>query len=301
MKLLITGGNGQLGWEFTQLSTNACEIIALSRAELDITDANQIKKRLAIHQPDVVINTAAYTAVDKAEQEPELAFKINRDGPLLLAKACTEHHLPLIHLSTDYVFAGQQAQSYQEDDPVSPINVYGHSKLAGELKVREYCDQHIILRVSGVFGIHGHNFVKTILRVAQEKDMLRVVNDQIICPTPAKAIAITILQICQKLRTHSNLWGTYHYCSAEATSWYQFAHAIISLAEKYQTLAVKQLLPITTAEYPLPAQRPAYSVLNCDKLRQYFEIMPCCWQTELAAMMASLCVNPNEKCNRKLI
>lgn len=154
--------------------------------------------------------------------------------------------------------------------------------LAGEMKVREYCDQHIILRVSGVFGIHGHNFVKTILRV---------VNDQIICPTPAKAIAATILQICQKLRTYSNLWGTYHYCSAEATSWHQFAHAIISLAEKYQTLAVKQLLPITTTEYPLPAQRPAYSVLNCDKLRQYFEIMPCCWQTELAAMMATLCAS----------
>lgn len=285
MKLLITGGNGQLGWEFTQLPLTDFEITALSHTEFDINNASQIKKQLAIHQPNIVINTAAYTAVDKAEQEIDLAFKINRDGAHLLAQACAAQHLPLIHLSTDYVFDGKQHRPYKETDPTTPLNIYGASKLAGEIDVRKYCDQHIILRVSGVFGMHGNNFVKTILRTAQEKEALRIVADQTICPTPATAIAETIITICKKIITENNLWGTYHYCSDEPTNWHQFAEAIIALTEKYKSLTVKKLIPIPSAEYKSPARRPAYSVLDCNKLQKNFGITPCSWQLGLTEVI----------------
>ncbi len=285
MKLLITGGSGQLGSELARKSTTDHSIIALARAELDITKAQQIHAAIEKHQPDFLINAAAYTAVDKAESETDLVYKINRDGPALLAQICAQKKIPLIHVSTDYVFDGNAQQPYQETDAVDPINVYGASKLAGEIAVREHCPQHIILRVSGVFGIYGNNFVKTILRLAQEKETLQIISDKIACPTPAADIADAIITICQRI---NNQWGTYHYCSSEPTSWYHFAATIVGKAKKYNPLAVKEILAIPSAEYPTPAKRPAYSALDCAKIQAAFAIRAPSWELGLAQIMREL-------------
>jgi dTDP-4-dehydrorhamnose reductase len=292
IKLLVTGGNGQLGWELAQRSSAQYEIHALTRAQLDITDRQQVAAIITELQPDIVINTAAYTAVDKAEQESEQAFAINHKGAEIIAEACAQANRPLLHLSTDYVFNGEQREPYHETDMISPINKYGASKWAGEIAVRGLWDQHIILRVSGVFSVHGHNFVKTILRLAQERETLRIVADQIICPTPAADIAETILVICKNIQ-HENssaksIWGTYHYCSSEPTTWHQFAEAIIALAAPQKKLAVKEIIPITTAEFPLPAKRPAYSVLDCRKIQKYFDIETRSWRKGLEEVVKRL-------------
>lgn len=282
MKILVTGGNGQVGWELSQYSS----VISLSHAELEITDPKSIHAAIQQIRPDILVNAAAYTAVDKAETESDLAYSINREGPGLLAKACKQNNIPFIHLSTDYLFAGAQSIPYQERDLTAPVNIYGASKLAGEIAVREAWDKHIILRVSGVFSVHGHNFVKTILRLAQEREELRIVADQIICPTPAKNIAETILKICEQLNLEK--WGTYHFCSNEPTTWFNFANKIVEIGKQYQALSCQKIIPITTIEYPLPAKRPAYSVLNCAKLQQAFGINLCSWQQELPKIVKQL-------------
>lgn len=289
MKILVSGGNGQIGWELAQKNSIQDIVIALTHTQLDITDPAQINKALLDLTPDIFINAAAYTAVDKAEQEPAQAFAINRDGPAVLAQACASANVPLFHLSTDYVFSGAQQQPYREDDPTNPINIYGESKLAGEKAIRENWHKHCILRVSGIFSAHGHNFVKTILRLAQEKETLRIVADQIICPTPASDIVETILHICRELTSNPQAeWGTYHYCSNEPTDWYHFAEAILAVATDYQPLAVKQFIATTTANYPTPAKRPAYSVLDCSKLQSRFGIEPRTWRENLAPIIRQL-------------
>lgn len=289
MQLLITGGNGQVGWELAQCAAPPeYTIHALTRAQLDITNPQQVDVAIAEYKPDVVINTAAYTAVDKAEQEIEQAFAINRDGAKVLAEACTKAQLPLIHLSTDYVFDGKQQQPYREQDAVAPINQYGASKWAGEEAVRAACEQHIILRVSGVFSSHGNNFVKTILRLAQERETLRIVADQTICPTPAADIAQVILMISKQIINNKKIWGTYHYCSAEPTSWHYFAENIVSLAKQYKPLKVQEIQAITTEEFPTPAQRPRYSVLDCSKLQKNFNIPQRPWHAGLAEVIKIL-------------
>lgn len=283
LKILVTGATGQLGWELTHTKTPHT-IIGLSRAQLDITQAAQINKIIAEQKPDVVINTAAYTAVDKAEQEMKIAFDINEKGAVNLARSCAEKNIPLIHLSTNYVFSGQQQCPYREEDPTDPINVYGKSKLAGENAIRKLWDKHIILRVSGVFGVHGNNFVKTMLRLASERELLRVVADQTICPTATSDIAHTLFVIAEK-NTH---WGTYHFCSNEPTTWHHFTEAIIHQAKQYQLLKIKEIQAITTAEFPTPAKRPAYSVLDCSKLQKQFSITPRSWRAGLNEMLKVL-------------
>jgi dTDP-4-dehydrorhamnose reductase len=283
--LLITGGNGQLAWDLQRFVTdNTINLIACSRETLDITDPVLIQQAFKQFQPDMIINTAAYTAVDKAEQETELAFRINRDGAANLARACSDAQIPLIHLSTDYVFDGQKTTPYQENDQVNPLGIYGQSKWEGEEAVRQYCPQHIILRVSGVFGRHGHNFVKTILRVAGEREILRIVADQITCPTPAADIAATIIILAKQLYSKQKekpLFGTYHYCSNAPTTWHHFAETIIEMASSLYPLQVKEIQPISTAEYPTAAKRPPYCVLDTQKIHTQFGIQPCSWRQEL--------------------
>jgi dTDP-4-dehydrorhamnose reductase len=264
--LLVTGGNGQLAWDLHQLAVdNAVNLVAYPREILDITNPDSINTVFEQCQPDVVINTAAYTAVDKAEQEIEQAFRINRDGAASIAEACVAANIPLVHLSTDYIFDGQKSTAYCEDDLPNPLSVYGKSKWEGEVAIRERCPQHIILRVSGVFGQHGHNFVKTILRLARERDSLRIVADQTTCPTPATDIAAAILSLVkQPLK-----FGTYHYCSSESMTWYQFAKTIIAMAG-----LKTEVQPITTADYPLPAKRPPYSALDTHKIQTHYGIQP---------------------------
>jgi dTDP-4-dehydrorhamnose reductase len=283
MKILLTGAQGQVGQAIVQANQQLSmhEIISCNRHLLDITDSTQVRKVLEQHKPDVVINAAAYTAVDKAESERELAFAVNAIGPKNLARACEASHIPLLHLSTDYIFDGQKVSSYREDDPAAPLGVYGKSKWQGEQAVREYCEKHVILRVSWVFGEHGHNFVKTMLRLMQEREELKVVNDQHGCPTYADDIAKQLLAICQDPKQ----WGTFHYCGAPVTTWYSFAQAIREEASKITALRVRTIHPISTSEYPTPAQRPKHSVLNCDKLYTIYSIQQPQWRNGLVKML----------------
>ncbi len=281
-KILITGGQGQLAYELEQLAIHH-QVIALAHKQLDITQHAAVQRALDIYQPDVVINTAAYTQVDLAEQNAEHAYAVNCTGVKNIAIACAKIHIPLLHLSTDYVFDGNKNTPYLERDSVSPINVYGMTKWQGEEAVRAHSPKHIILRVSSVFGKHGQNFVKTILRLAREKELLRIVNDQTMCPTPARAIADTLLNIIMIPQ-----WGTYHYCGSEAATWYDFAEFIIKQAKDCIPLRVKQIEPITTADFPTAAKRPVYSVLDCTQFEKNFGIKLPHWQTGLKNVITAL-------------
>lgn len=282
IKILITGGQGQLAYELVQLA-NQHQVIALTHQQLDITNPSAVQQVFDTYQPTIVINTAAYTKVDLAEQNSEQAYAVNCTGAKNLAIACAKIPIPLFHLSTDYVFDGTKNSPYLETDSVSPINTYGMTKWQGEEAIRTHCSQHIILRVSSLFGHHGQNFVKTILRLAQEKETLRIVSDQTMCPTPAYAIAETLLKIINKPQ-----WGTYHYCGLEPATWYDFANLIVQFAKKHIALKVKQIEPIATTDFPTAAKRPAYSVLDCTQFEKNFHIKRPHWQTGLKNVITAL-------------
>lgn len=287
--ILISGAGGQVGFE---LSTAPSEHrkVALTRQQLDITDRASVCDAISEHRPDILINAAAYTAVDRAEEDSEGAFEVNRDGIGNLALACREACIPLLHISTDYVFDGDQRLAYVETDPVAPIGVYGESKAAGEELLRSVHDEHIILRSSWVFSQTGSNFVKTMLRLGRERNQLGIVDDQQGCPTSARSIARVLLQISDLYLAQGNLeWGTYHYCDAPQTTWYKFARDIFRLAGGYDDLVLK---PIGTADYPMPARRPMYSVLNCEKLERVFDIAQTSWREELDYVLSKLVPGP---------
>lgn len=287
MKVLVTGANGQVGWELSNRGLQkGFDILALDRAALDITDKAAVRREIKRHRVSLVVNGAAYTGVDRAESEPELAFAVNRDGPAYLATACSEAGIPLVHISTDYVFDGEKKDPYHETDPISPLSIYGKSKAAGEIAVKERLVQHLILRTSWIYGVHGHNFVKTMLRLGREQEAIQVVTDQYGCPTYAADLAATILRIAARFFQGEELaWGIYHYCGKGVTNWYGFAKAIFDLARKHIQLKVKQIEPTTTAEYPTPAKRPANSVLDCSLLEKEFDIRPQPWSKSLARMI----------------
>lgn len=287
MKVLVIGSNGQLGWELCRSGQErGFDIAALDLPEFDITDSTEVKKAVSQANVSLVINAAAYTAVDKAESESALAFAVNRDGPAYVASSCTELGIPLIHISTDYVFDGNKKGAYSEIDPVTPLGVYGKSKAAGEMEVKGYLHEHIILRTAWLYGMHGHNFVKIMLRLGREKETLRVVDDQYGCPTYAADLAEAILAIAAQINEGGNiLWGTYHYCGQGVTTWRGFAEKIFNLASEHYSLMVKKVVPITTAEYPTPAKRPINSVLDCSLITKHFDIRPRLWQESLADML----------------
>ncbi len=284
MKILITGKNGQVGSCLVDQLTTMSDVtfLALDREQLDITDATQVNKIVAEFNPNIIINAAAYTAVDKAEQESELAYGINRDGPHNLAVAANEINAYIIHISTDYVFSGDSLDCYTESDNTDPQGVYGRSKLAGEQAVTEACSRHIIVRTAWVFGEHGNNFVKTMLRLAKTRDSLGVVADQFGGPTYAGDIAKAILAISKQIVDGNQAYGVYHYSGFPHVSWYDFAGKIFDIA--FEQGVLKQLIQvnqITTQDYPTPAKRPVNSRLNCDNINKTFGIQQSDWRTAL--------------------
>lgn len=287
MRILIIGCNGQVGFLLKEILTNKVELLALTRQELDITNENLVNESVNNFKPNVVINAAAYTAVDKAENEEELAFSINSDGPGYLAKAASKVNAALIHISTDYVFEGNKSGQYLETDQVNPQGVYGRSKLSGELAVSQNCSKHIILRTAWVFGEHGNNFVKIMLRLAKERDELRVVSDQFGGPTYAGDIAKAIITIVNKIDTCKSVdWGVYHYSGLPQVSWYEFSKKILSKAKTKGLLEkTPQLTAISTKEFPTQAKRPMNSKLSCKAIEAKFGIVPSDWQTELNNIM----------------
>lgn len=297
MKILVTGSDGQLGYELVKQGEHipgtkeqaSFEIIPFGHSQLDITDKAQVKRVLEKIQPSLVVNAAAYTNVDKAETEQDLAFAVNRDGPANLAESCAENDMPLIHISTDFVFDGKNKIPYKETDPVSPLGVYAKSKENGEQEVRNRLKKHIILRTSWLYGVHGHNFVKTMLRLGRENKVIRVVADQHGSPTNAADLAEAVLAVARHVRDAMETeWGTYHYCGYGITTWHGFAKKIFEIAGDLGMSQVPHVEPVTTAEYPTPAKRPAFSAFDCGLIRENFGINLKPWDESLKVMLRRL-------------
>ena len=288
MKILVFGASGQIGREVCRAAwPPRYAILPLDRKAVDITKSAAVSAMLARETPDLVINLAAYTAVDRAESEPEVAWAANCAGAAHIAGACDESATPLVHQSTDYVFDGRKTGPYREEDAVGPLGVYGRSKEAGERAVRAAVARHMILRTAWVFGAYGANFVKTMLRLAAERPVLRVVADQRGCPTAAADIAAALMVIAAHIERGKAKWGTYHFVGAGAASWHSFAQAIFDQAAP-QLAACPQVEPITTEQYPTPARRPMNSVLDCRKIEEVFGISSPPWRTALATVIREL-------------
>ena len=276
MKILITGVNGQVGHALMrELSDH--ELIGLTRKDCDLTNPDQIKQVLDNHQPELIINPAAYTKVDQAEDEPELAFLINRDAPKVMAEKAREYHIPLIHFSTDYVFDGEKKAAYVEDDPTHPIGIYGQSKCAGEEAIQAVGGQIYIFRTSWVYATIGHNFYLTMKRLSQERDELKVVVDQIGVPTSNQFIAEQIKNMIPQF--NKNNVGIYHIVPNGFCSWHEFARAIISKTRPQFIL--ENLHAIKTHEFPTKTTRPKNSILNNAKIKNTFNLELNTWDREL--------------------
>lgn len=285
MKVVITGASGQLGLALSRRLKHAHTVVALTRNELDISDANACQALLERERPDVLLNCAAYTAVDRAEAERDLAFRINAEGPRQLGHACRKLGVLPIHFSTDYVFDGTQRRPYIESDPTSPQSVYGESKLHGELALARECAQHLIIRLSWVYGNDGANFYRTMLRLASERPELRVVADQFGVPNYTDDIADTVAQILSRPKSDIlEKTGLYHLSATGATSWCEFARAIIDGAVLERDVTVQA---ISTSDYPTAAKRPAYSVLDASRLMATFGLPMPVWQDALQRCMAA--------------
>ena len=299
MGVLVTGANGQLGFEIQRTVPDGIEVYAKGSKELDITNLASINKYLEQLKPQAVINCAAYTAVDKAEAEGEIAEAVNAQGPANLATLCREMKIPLVHISSDFVFDGSQSVPYKPQDQTNPVSIYGRSKLHGELAVQELMgDKASIIRTAWVYSASGNNFVKTMLRLMAEKEQLGVVTDQTGTPTWAKTLAKTCWQACQKLMS-GQPGAIYHWSDAGVCSWYDFAVAIqeeaLSLGLLQKSISIQ---PIPARSYPTPALRPPYSVL--DKTDSYSALgMPQThWRTNLRIMLKELIVNQPTVINR---
>jgi dTDP-4-dehydrorhamnose reductase len=256
-------------------------LVALTHAQADIGDRAAVGAALDAHRPSLVVNAAAYTNVDRSESETSAAFAANAQGPAVLASACADAQLPLLHVSTDYVFDGIRTRPYRESDPINPINAYGRGKAAGEAAVRQAQPRHVILRTSWLYGAFGHNFLKTIVRLAQEREELRVVADQRGSPTSTRDLADAILRIAPRLGMGEEVWGTYHFTGSGVTTWHGFASAIVA-AQAPLTGRKGRVVPITTAEFPTPARRPANSELDCSLFEQTFGFRGRAWAQEAA-------------------
>jgi dTDP-4-dehydrorhamnose reductase len=288
MRILVTGAGGQVGTDLVNRGRQlGFDMIATDAPELDITNKEVVIEYIKNASLDVVINAAAYTAVDKAEEEVELAYAINRDGPAHLAAACSATDIPLLHISTDYVFDGAKDGAYLEDDVSNPSGIYGKSKLDGEIAVADTLGEYITLRVAWVFAASGNNFVRTMLQLGAEREELNVVADQLGAPTWSGDIADVLLKIANRYRQGEVMpWGTYHYIGSPVTTWHGFAQAIFDEAKLLGLLhVVPTVHAITTAQYPTLAARPKNSVLDCHKINNAFGISQPDWRAGLISVL----------------
>jgi len=288
MRLLLFGAAGQLGSEIlARAPEHGVEVQGLTRQDLDITDAAAVARAIAAGRPHLVVNTAAYTAVDRAEGEPALAQAVNGRAPGFIAAACAAAGVPLVHLSTDYVFDGTKVGAYVETDPVAPLGVYGESKRAGEEAVRAGLTEHLILRTSWVYGPYGRNFLKTILRLAGERDELTIVADQRGCPTATRDLAEAIFAAARRVDEGAAIWGTYHVAGQGTTSWHGFATVIVEAARPF-TGRSPVVKAIATADYPTPALRPANSELDSSRFAEVFGFRAAPWQQRVGECVSLL-------------
>lgn len=297
MIILLTGKNGQVGFELQRALSPLAEIVAVDQSDCNLANANEIRQLVSSTRPNIIVNPAAYTAVDKAESEPELAEAINSVAPGVFGEEAAKLGALVVHYSTDYVYDGRKAGWQLEDDAPNPLSVYGKTKLEGEKALLKSTEKHLIFRASWVFGAHGANFAKTMLRLAEERTELKVVADQFGAPTSAALIADVTAQILgQYLRcTHSGQsqfpYGIYHLVAAGYTSWHEYAQALIKeaqLAGKQLNLGPEDVRAITTAEYPLPAPRPTNSCLDTTRLRETFGLCLPHWRQGLKHVLAQL-------------
>jgi dTDP-4-dehydrorhamnose reductase len=294
LRIMLTGKNGQVGWELQSAMAPLGEVISLGRDELDLEKQEQICEMVRRIKPDIIVNAAAYTAVDKAEEEPERAAAVNAVAPGILAEEAKRLNALLVHYSTDYIFDGTKTTPYNEDETPNPINVYGRTKLAGERAIQAVGAPHLILRTSWVYGSRGNNFLMTILRLACEREELRIVDDQVGTPTWSRFLAEVTAQILQKISKPSlftECRDVYHVTPYGQTSWYGFAKAIIEKYNQYNKgleLKVKCVNPISTEEYRTSAQRPAYSVLSNKKIQSVYDLLMPLWELDMEKVVRLL-------------
>ena len=313
-RILLTGKDGQLGWELQRLLPRFGETVAFGHQELDLADLENVRRVLRELRPNLIVNAAAYTAVDRAESEPLLARVINADAPALMAEEAKRLGACLVHYSTDYVFDGTNKSPYEESNPPSPINEYGKTKLAGEQAIQSLGLPHLIFRTEWVYATRGRNFLLTILRLATQKKELRVVDDQVGSPTFSRMIAQATIRILDTVSSPgarfsrlAEFGGLYHLTAAGQTTWCGFAQAILeecsggnkhhpgwlASATNGRSLICERVVPIATADYPTPARRPAYSVLSNAKLRQVFDTDLPDWRTQLSMAFRTGDANPH--------
>ncbi|MFQ5579047.1 MAG: dTDP-4-dehydrorhamnose reductase [Nitrospiria bacterium] len=289
-RILLLGKQGQVGWELQRTLSPLGDLIALDRSDLDLTCTDALRQRIGEIKPSLIVNAAAYTAVDKAEDDPELAMKINGTLPGLLAEEARQIDAALIHYSTDYVFGGGLAppKGYREEMPPHPLNVYGETKLAGERAVQSMSRSYLIFRTSWVYGLRGSNFLLTLRRLAREREEINVVDDQVGAPTWSRMIAEMTARILTRFNHASSLEevsGLYHLAAGGQTTWYRFAEAI--LTPPAPDFRLKRLLPIPTSAYPTRAVRPSFSLLDCRKLKQTFGLELPDWEESLREALSS--------------
>ncbi|MGB0662959.1 MAG: dTDP-4-dehydrorhamnose reductase [Pontibacterium sp.] len=290
IKVLVAGASGEVGAALCAAlgREEGMEVIPCTVKQLNVTDPASIRAAIDAHLPDFVVNCAAFNKVDLAEQSPELCLQVNAQGAENLARVCGDMHLPLIHMSSDFVFDGHYAGGYKEDDEVKPLGVYGQSKWLGEEAVRQCCPRHIILRLSWVFGPQGDNYVTRTLEQARTQLEIRAVNERMGCPTPSSDIARVILAIIRQLHCGADAWGTYHYSSAEVTSRYSFCKEIISQVVGYEQVATEVLTAVSADDVQTDVQRPASSVLICEKLLNTFGIRQLPWRGALTDVIRQI-------------
>ncbi|MEI7729696.1 MAG: dTDP-4-dehydrorhamnose reductase [Verrucomicrobiota bacterium] len=286
-RVLIIGKNGQVGWELRRTLAPLGEVVAVDYPEIDFSQADSLRNWMREVRPRIVVNAAAYTAVDKAEKELDLAAKINALAPGILAEEAKRLGALLVHYSTDYVYDGAKREPYVETDATGPLSAYGRTKLDGDLAVQQVDGAHLIFRLCWVYGARGQNFMLTMMRLAREREQLRVVSDQFGSPTWSRMIAATTTLAVQQLlgqKDFNGRKGVYHLCSSGHTSWHQFADQIVRLMPE-EGKKCRQVDAITTADYPTPARRPAYSVLSCDKLKHTFGLVLPTWEDSLRMVL----------------